>query len=233
MLNNRNFVYKRKWSSVNFRSAWLLEFLGLKRRVYWNDVYDDSAGMIREQIMKGFRQFARSTISSRRNIDAGVLICLARRKVNSSNSRFGDDELVGLNYHKKSRGVSVHVGICATIEMPAFFAAFNYSDALGRLNRLFVSLVKRNYEWRLRNSGITTSLGHGQVTDQLRVLLRQFLLESTTGRSGDRNRFYTAHSRWSSRPKRIHWTRFFSRRIVKSELRRRFSWLSIFLHLVL
>jgi len=51
----------------------------------------------------GFGQFAQSTISSRRNIDVGVLICLARRKVNSSNPRFGGDEFAGLNYHKKSR----------------------------------------------------------------------------------------------------------------------------------
>lgn len=116
-------------------------------------------------------------LSSRRNIDVGVLICLARRKANSSNPRFGGDEFARLNYHKKAGCVSVHVGICATIEMPAFFAAFNYSDALGRLNRLLVSLVKRNYEWRLRNSGITASLGRGRVTDQLRVFLRQFLLE--------------------------------------------------------
>lgn len=71
-----------------------------------------------------FRQFAQSTtISSRRNIDVGVLICLARRKVNSSNPRFGGDEFAGLNYHKKAGCVSVHAGICATIEMPAFFCS--------------------------------------------------------------------------------------------------------------
>lgn len=74
-----------------------------------------------------------------------------------------------------------------------FFATFNYSDALGRLNRLLVSLVKRNYEWRLRNSGITASLGRGRVTDQLQVLLHQFLLKCYRW-SGDQNRFYIAHS---------------------------------------
>jgi hypothetical protein len=75
-----------------------------------------------------FRRSARSTVSSRRNIDIRILIRLARHKVNSSNPRFGGDEFAGLNYYQKSGYVPAHAGICATIEMPTFLAAFNYSD---------------------------------------------------------------------------------------------------------
>jgi len=188
-----------------FSFRWYIEFLGSKRRAYWNDVYDDSMGI------RGHARSWTNRFWTVRSIDLVEMEywcrCFDLLKVNSSNPRFGGDEFAGLNYHKKAG--SVHVGICATIEMPAFFSRrLDYSDALGRLNRLLVSLVKRNYKWRLRNSGITVSLGRGRVTDQLRVILRQFLLECYR-RSGDQNRFYTAHSGWSSRTKRIHWTSSF------------------------
>lgn len=55
-----------------------------------------------------FRRSARSNVSSRRNIDIGDLIRLARCKVNSSNPRFGDDKSAGFNYYRKSTRKHTH-----------------------------------------------------------------------------------------------------------------------------
>lgn len=108
---------------------------------------------------------ARSSVPSSRNIDIGILIRNARARAQGKfvESRdLANGAFAGLNYYRKKPGC-----VCCAREKEfargrensddnrarcrTFPVAFNYSHAFGRLNRLLiVSLVKRNYERRLR-----------------------------------------------------------------------------------